>query len=991
MELKKIITLNNIDNNKIYYAILILLPVALSVFTHMWNPVGFPMIYIDEDHYMRRAIQVIEGEGPQESISIYDHPYDHPYFGQIFLAFLLKLTGYSNILDLPVINSYTVESVYIIPRLLMGTLAALNTILVFKIGEIWHSRNVGFVSSVLFAVMPLTWMLKMILLDSLLLPFLLSSIFLALYLSKIKGPKAHKLLILLSGITFGLAIFTKVPTITFIPLVGYLIYNYDKNIKMLGLWIIPILLIPLIWPVYIGFTGHSEEWFEGIFYQIERGERNFLDTVSFLFQADPLLCSLGIAGGIISLIMKKDLVFVLWALPYTLFIYSVGGIVKYFHFIELLPLFSLTAGFIIIVIVKNLGMILRRFNNYKISKIISYTIISGIGLFGLISTVMLLQVDANESFFELSAFISNQLVNDGEIDGKITMIGQHYIRSFSWIPMHLYNTEHYIKDVFPERYMREPLKTENVLMIVDNQLKHDIFDHSIQGEHLDEIRKLYHESERIRVFSDDVTEKYNIDQYPFTSIKENNGIGLIEIRSNYDNNVYDNKAYALSVNKSSLNNNTNNLPSKQKMPTVFDPNLKVELFASGLKYPTSIAFLGNDDLLVLEKNNGTIKRIVNGNMVDKPILDLNVANKIERGLLGIAVSNHASKDNITNIYLYFTESTQDGNDICPGATICDEETNPLGNRLYKYEWVNDTLINPQLLLDLPAGPGADHNGGVVEMGPDGNLYVMVGDGDSCWEEEFCTGSFEDSPTNSESSNVPTGDSPVGRGGILRITTEGDPILYGENNTTGILADHGPLNKYFAYGIRNGFGMAFDPLTNKLWDTENGPGYGDEINLVEPGFNSGWLKVQGWWPVTTAEPLPAQRGYFGEDVIVKPNNLETFADKGRYSHPEFTWNMSVGVTSMEFLTSNKLGNQYEGDLFVADYNNDYLYNFDLVKDRTKLDLKGNLTDKTANDGDELPELVFGQGFGIITDIEEGRDGYLYLVSHINGNIYRIMPK
>ncbi len=162
-----------------------------------------------------------------------------------------------------------------------------------------------------------------------------------------------------------------------------------------------------------------------------------------------------------------------------------------------------------------------------------------------------------------------------------------------------------------------------------------------------------------------------------------------------------------------------------------------------------------------------------------------------------------------------------------------------------------------MLLDLPTGPGADHNGGVVEVGPDGNVYVLVGDGDSCWEEEYCTGSLEDSPVNSETSNIPTGDSPVGRGGILRVTPDGEPILSGENKTTGILADHDPLNKYFGYGIRNGFGLAFDPLTDKLWDTENGPGYGDEINLVEPGFNSGWLKVQGWWPVNNAEPLPAQ--------------------------------------------------------------------------------------------------------------------------------------
>ena len=55
-----------------------------------------------------------------------------------------------------------------------------------------------------------------------------------------------------------------------------------------------------------------------------------------------------------------------------------------------------------------------------------------------------------------------------------------------------------------------------------------------------------------------------------------------------------------------------------------------------------------------------------------------------------------------------------------------------------------------------------------------------------------------------------------------------------------------ISKYYAYGIRNSFGLDFDPITGKLWDTENGPTFGDEINLVEPGFNSGWNKIQGIW-------------------------------------------------------------------------------------------------------------------------------------------------
>ncbi len=147
---------------------------------------------------------------------------------------------------------------------------------------------------------------------------------------------------------------------------------------------------------------------------------------------------------------------------------------------------------------------------------------------------------------------------------------------------------------------------------------------------------------------------------------------------------------------------------------------------------------------------------------------------------------------------------------------------------------------------------------------------------------------------------------------------------------------------------------------------------------------------GWWPVIDSSPLPAQRGVINSSITTIPNNLETFDDKGRYSNPEFAWNMSVGVTAIDFLKGDRLGKQYQNDLFTADFNNDYLYNFDLSEDRTKLDLSGPLSDKIANNNDELEEKVLGQGFGIITDIKEGPDGYLYLLSHMYGNVYRIVP-
>lgn len=255
----------NLYKHRIYYVLLIVIPLALSAFTHLWNPTGFPIVYIDESHYLRRALQVIDGQGPQESSEVYDHPYDHPYFGQIYLASLLALVGYPDYLNNPEEeNMNTIQALYMIPRLIMGILAVIDTFFVYKIGEIRYGRNVGFIAAVLFAVMPLTWMFRMVLLDSLLITFLLLAIFLAIYhytrnrrsdppeldTNNKASSTTSKLILVGSGISLGLAIFTKVPIITMIPLVAYLVYNNTKSFKCVCFWAIPVILIPLLWPAY---------------------------------------------------------------------------------------------------------------------------------------------------------------------------------------------------------------------------------------------------------------------------------------------------------------------------------------------------------------------------------------------------------------------------------------------------------------------------------------------------------------------------------------------------------------------------------------------------------------------------------------------------------------------------------------------------------------------------------------------------------------------
>jgi glucose/arabinose dehydrogenase len=403
--------------------------------------------------------------------------------------------------------------------------------------------------------------------------------------------------------------------------------------------------------------------------------------------------------------------------------------------------------------------------------------------------------------------------------------------------------------------------------------------------------------------------------------------------------------------------NASSTADEDNGPIINDARFKVELIYKGIKYGTNMAILNPEDILVLERFEGTVQRIVNGQMLEEPVLDVNVSS--QDGMLGIAVtkkteraslssSQSNSNGNTTDVFLYYTESqNEDGGE-------------GLGNRLYKYVLGNDGLEYPDLLVDLPASPGRMHHGGEILVGPDSNIYLVIG-------EVGATGKID-----SKAINVKNGLDPDGRSGILRITQDGEIVK------PSILGDEHPLDMYYAYGIRNSFGLDFDPLTGNLWDTENGPEYGDEINLVEPGFNSGWEVVQGMMK----DP---------QDL----NLLEDFGGKGKYSDPEFVWEERAGPTAIKFLDSNRLGKRYENSIFVGDVHTGNIYNFGLNKERTKLRLEGPPEEKVANDDHDIPDqevedTIFGRNFGSVVDLDVGPDGLLYIVSISPGKIFKILP-
>lgn len=380
------------------------------------------------------------------------------------------------------------------------------------------------------------------------------------------------------------------------------------------------------------------------------------------------------------------------------------------------------------------------------------------------------------------------------------------------------------------------------------------------------------------------------------------------------------------VPNNSVSNGTFRVLPDLNPPTLLDAGLKVEKVIEGLALPTSMAFLDRDDILILQKNDGRVRLVSNGVLQPNPVYEASVEASSERGMLGIAVANATSQSK--TVFLYYTEPT-DGE---------------IRNRIYRYDWDGmGSFTGGTLVLDLLGEPGPNHDGGKMTIGPDGMLYAVIGD----LNRDGMLQNYKNGPRPDDTSV------------IFRVDRDGNAV----NGTS----------KYYAYGIRNSFGLDFDPLTEVLWDTENGPADYDEINVVEPGFNSGWELVMG----------PIDR------TGVTTDNLVQF-EGSYYADPVFSWRQSQGVTDIEFLNSTKLGDKYAYNVFVGDINNGNLYFFMVNENRTGLDL-GNpgLEDLVADNNAEAQAVMLGTNFGGITDIETGPDGYLYILS-FSGNLYRIVP-
>jgi hypothetical protein len=533
-------------DNRIFF---IMIPLILASFTHLWNVAQFPSFHPDEGVYIRRALHILAGLGVQDPSSRYDHSqdstsaYDHPYFGPMFLAGIFKILGYPQILNTtPDVAS--IETLSSVPRIIMGVLAVLDTFLVYKISERRYNSKVALFASVLFAVMPLSWYTRRVVLDSIMLPFVLTSVLLILEIRS--NPKYVQTLSILSGICFGLAIFTKIPSSILIPLIAYLIYqNIDKikfpsvgRLKILTIWLIPVILIPTIWPVYAFISGDLDAWIDGIFWQSlgrQNKGKSLFDIAISAWESDPVLLILG-AAGMIYLTIRRDYFPIIWIIPHITFLFFVGW-VTHFHLILIIPILCIS----IAKMIYDLPAILPIKKNIPISTII----ISGISLFGLISSSILISTNLSYVQFAATAYISNALVpnngsfiiknhtninltytNHDDID-QITVISSPI---FSWVYKYVFNPD----NTFAHIRDTQPIITEKLILLVDSTYKHVI--EGEEGENATQLKRLmniYNNTEIVALFKDDPS-NYNKKYYPYTGIDSANiGSRTQEIRSNY--------------------------------------------------------------------------------------------------------------------------------------------------------------------------------------------------------------------------------------------------------------------------------------------------------------------------------------------------------------------------------------------------------------------------------------------------------------------------
>jgi hypothetical protein len=336
----------------------------------------------------------------------------------------------------------------------------------------------------------------------------------------------------------------------------------NLNLKALGLWFIPVILIPAIWPAYAVSTGQLNEWIDGVIWQTNRqGNKPLLDSLNAFFKVDTILLVLGVIGSFYAAVIKRDFLLLLWIFPFLIFLYFIG-FVSLFHFIALLPVFSISSAVLVADIPNRISNNNKNNKNKKIAEqrkslLLPYAIISAIGVFGLVTTTILITTNLNSLHFKTISFIAQKLIadnykNDTNADydhnnnnnnkNKLMLIGSP---RYFWIPRYIFDQKDAID--YKSQFSIIRIKTEKAILaksekaalIIDPSFMNVMFQ---KDEKAKRLMMLYNNSRLLVNLYDKENPNYDLYAYPLVSIKDNKVLRSlgdniispqIEIRVNY--------------------------------------------------------------------------------------------------------------------------------------------------------------------------------------------------------------------------------------------------------------------------------------------------------------------------------------------------------------------------------------------------------------------------------------------------------------------------
>lgn len=339
----------------------------------------------------------------------------------------------------------------------------------------------------------------------------------------------------------------------------------------------------------------------------------------------------------------------------------------------------------------------------------------------------------------------------------------------------------------------------------------------------------------------------------------------------------------------------------------------VETVAGGLEYPWSIAFLPSGEMLVTERE-GRLRVIDADGLRETPVSGLPDDLVVERqgGLLDVALAPDFADSRM--IYFSYAEGTAEANNTALARATLSADLTALEN-------VEDIFH-----VNFEKARGF-HFGGRILFNPDNTLFLTLGDG----------GNYQDEAQNPENH----------LGAVVRLNLDGsipadNPVI--ENGAPGV----------YSYGHRNAQGIARNPATGSVWETEHGARGGDEINILAPATNYGW-------------PVITYGINYDGSIITEEREREGLAQ------PIWYWNPSIAPSGMMFYTGDRF-EHWQGDLFVSA-------------------LAGSKIERLEIDGDRVISVEplledLGQRF---RDVRTGPDGAIYtLTDDFEGSVLRLVP-